>query len=110
MKSSVSTKTIEITVKPKKNSITALETKKRNITVKWKRDKKADGYYVYYTTDSKFKKNVKKVQVPKNKTIQFTLKKLKSGKKYYVKLYSYKKSGKNIILSDASKTKNIKVK
>lgn len=110
MTSKTSTKNFEIMVKPKKNSITTLEVKKRNITVKWKRDKKADGYYVYYATDSKFKKNVKKVRVPKNKTLQCTLKNLKSGKKYYVKLYSYKKSGKNMILSDASKTRNIKVK
>lgn len=110
MTSKTSTKNFEIMVKPKKNSITTLEVKKRNITVKWKRDKKADGYYVYYATDSKFKKNVKKVRVPKNKTLQCTLKNLKSGKKYYVKLYSYKKSGKNMILSDASKTRNIKIK
>lgn len=108
--SKTATKNYEIIVKPKRNSITTLEVKKRNITVKWKIDKKADGYYVYYTTDSKFKKNVKKVRVPKNKTLQCTLKNLKSGKKYYVKLYSYKKSGKNMILSDASKTRNIKVK
>lgn len=110
MTSKTSTKNFEIIVKPRKNSITTLEVKKRNITVKWKRDKKADGYYVYYATDSKFKKNVKKVRVPKNKTLQCTLKNLKSGKKYYVKLYSYKKSGKNMILSDASKTRNIKIK
>lgn len=110
MKSNNLTKSIEIAVKPVKNSITSLKTEKRNFTVKWKRDKKADGYYIYSATDSKFKKNLKKTKVSKNKTTQYTLKKLKSGKKYYVKIYSYKKSGKEMILSDSSKVMKIKVK
>lgn len=110
MKSGSLTKSLEIVVKPVKNSITSLKTEKRNITVKWKKDKKADGYYIYFSTDSKFKKNLKKINVPKNKTTQYTLEKLKSGKNYYVKLYSYKKSGKTIILSDSSKVMKKKVK
>lgn len=110
MKSKTLTKSYEIVVKPKRNSITSLQSEKRNITVKYKKDTKADGYYIYFATDAKFKKNLKKVKVSKNKTIQYTLKKLKSGKKYYVKVYSYKKSGKNIILNDSSKVKTIKVK
>ena len=104
------TKTFEIVVKPQRNTITSLQTKKRNFNVKYKKDKKADGYYIYYATDSKFKKNLKKVKVSKNKTTEYTVKKLKSRRKYYVKVYSFKKSGKSIILSDSSKVKTIIVK
>ncbi|RKJ63529.1 leucine-rich repeat protein [Roseburia sp. 1XD42-69] len=110
MKSKTMTKTFEIVVKPQRNTITSLQTEKRNFNVKYKKDKKADGYYIYYATDSKFKKNLKKVKVSKNKTTEYTVKKLKSGKKYYVKVYSFKKSGKSIILSDSSKVKTIIVK
>lgn len=41
---------------------------KKKFTVQWKKDKKADGYQVQYSTDKKFKKNVKSVNVSKKNT------------------------------------------
>ncbi len=110
MMSSGFTKNIEIVVKPKENTITSLSSDKRNITVKWKKDKKADGYYIYYSTNSKFRKNVKEVVVSKKKTNKKKIKNLKAGKKYYFKVCSYKKSGDKIIIGECSNVMKIKVK
>jgi len=110
MMSSGFTKNIEIVVKPKENTITSLNTDKRSITVKWKKDKKADGYYIYYSTNSKFRKNVKEVVISKKKTTKKKIKNLKTGKKYYFKVCSYKKSGDKIILGECSNVMKIKVK
>lgn len=75
------TKTITLTVKPVKNQITSLKsTKAKTFEVKWKKDKKASGYIIEYSTDKKFKKNVKKNIVSKNKTVSKKITKLKPGK------------------------------
>lgn len=100
---------ITIIVKPKKQNISELKIDKRNITLKWKKDTKADGYYIYYSTDYKFSNDLQKVKISKNKTTFKTLKKLKTGKKYYVKICSYKKSGKQEVFGDFSSIKNVKI-
>lgn len=100
---------ITIIVKPKKQNITELKINKRNILLKWKKDTKADGYYIYYSTDYKFSNDLQKVKVAKNKTTSNTLTKLKTGKKYYVKICSYKKSGKQEVLGDFSSIRNVKI-
>ena len=80
---------------PKKPEMKKLTAGKKKFTVQWKKDKKADGYQVQYSTDKKFKKNVKNVVIGKKQTTKQTIKKLKTGKKYYVRIRSYKKiSGK----------------
>ncbi len=67
------------------------------ISVKWKKDKTVTGYQIVYSSDKKFKKNVKKVTVNKNAaTATF-----KVGKAYkkncYVKIRAYVKvAGKKI--------------
>ena len=99
-----------VIVKPVKQKITDLKYDKRNINVKWNRDKKADGYYIYCANDKSFTKNLRKIRVAKNKNISKTITKLKPGKKYFVKVCSYKKSEGETILGDFSKTKNIKIK
>lgn len=100
---------VTILVKPKKQKITEFRLDKRNITVKWKKDTKADGYYVYYSTDYKFNNDLHKVKVSKKKTTSKTIKNLKSGKKYYVKVCSYKKSGKRTVLGDFSSIRNVRI-
>lgn len=100
---------VTIIVKPVKQKITALNVDKRNITVKWNEDKNGDGYYIYYSTDYKFNNDVNKVKVSKKKTTSKTIKNLKAGKKYYVKVCSFKKSGKDIVLGDFSSIRSIKV-
>lgn len=56
-------------------------------TVSWKAVKGASAYEIYYTTDAKFKKGIKKTKTKKTKA---TIKKLKGYKKYYVRVKTCK--------------------
>lgn len=105
--------TIEITPKKQKASVKALKGKK--LSVKWKKDARATGYQVQYSTDRKFKKGVKMVTIKKKGTASKTISKLKKGKAYYVRVRSYKSikvNGKAKLLygawSKAAKSKKIK--
>ena len=94
---------------PKKPEMKKLTAGKKKFTVQWKKDKKADGYQVQYSTDKKFKKNVKSVNVSK-KTTKATVKKLKKGKTYRVRVRSYKKINGKKYYSGGGKVKSVKVK
>ncbi len=85
---------------------------KKKITVTWKKQtaKGIKGYEIQYSTDKKFKKDVKTVTVNKAKTTSKTIKKLTPKKKYYLRIRTFKKSGKQKIYSKWSKAKNVKVK
>ncbi len=83
--------------------------------VKWKRQsKQVTGYQVQYSINKKFKKGVKTSTIKKYKTTSKTISKLKSKKKYYVRVRTYKTvkiNGKSTKLySGWSKTKAVKVK
>ena len=94
---------------PKKPEMKKLTAGKKKFTVQWKKDKKADGYQVQYSTDKKFKKNVKSVNVSKKNT-KATVKKLKKGKTYRVRVRSYKKINGKKYYSGWGKVKSVKVK
>lgn len=94
---------------PKKLEMKKLTAGKKKFTVQWKKDKKADGYQVQYSTDKKFKKNVKSVNVSKKNT-KTTVKKLKKGKTYRVRVRSYKKINGKKYYSGWGKVKSVKVK
>ena len=66
--------------------VTALSGKKAKVTLQ--KVSGADGYEIVYSTDKKFKKNVKKETVTGTSK---TLSKLSKGKTYYVKVRAYKK-------------------
>lgn len=82
----------------------------KTITAKWKKDGKASGYLIECATDKKFKKNKVKAEAKKNKTVTATVKKLKGGKKYYVRVCAYAKSGNTKVCGDWSKPNTVKVK
>ena len=86
---------ITIVIKPKKESITTISIgKSKSLKVAWKKDSKATGYQIQYSTDKKFKKkSTKNLIVRENKTTSKTINKLKRGKKYYVRVRAYKKVG-----------------
>lgn len=94
---------------PKKPGMKKLTAGKKKFTVQWKKDKKADGYQVQYSTDKKFKKNVKSVNVSKKST-KATVKKLKKGKTYWVRMHSYKKINGKKYYSGWGKVKSVKVR
>ena len=97
IKAGNATKKVTVKVNPKKQSIKAVKTVKgKKLTIKWPKDKRASGYQVQISTDKKFKKLSK---------TSYTFTKLKTGKKYYVRVRSYKKSGKDTLNGTWSKVK-----
>lgn len=91
--------------------ISSLKNKKsKQLTVSIKKVSGAAGYQVTYSTDKKFKKG-KNTKVVYSKKNTVTLKKLKKGKTYYVKVKAYKlDSKKSKVLGKFSTVKKIKIK
>lgn len=88
-------------------SVTKLKAKENAFTVVLTKTKKTDGFQIKCATDKKFKKNVKVITTVKaNKTV----KKLKGGKTYYVKVRSYKTANGKKKYSKWSAVKKVKVK
>ena len=82
---------------------------KKKMKVSWKKDKKASGYEITYSTKKSFK-GKKTIVVKNNKTTSKIIKKLTSKKKYFVKVRSYKQVGKTKTYGAYSKVKTVKVK
>lgn len=98
------------TAKPKKTLIKKLSKGKKKFTVTWAKVSGVKGYQIQYSSDKKFKKNNKSVTVTKQKTTKATVKKLKSKKKYYVRVRTYKTVNGKKIYSSWSKVKSVKTK
>lgn len=81
------TKKITITVAPKKQRIALNNKKAAQLTVKWDKNKKVSGYEFVYADNKNFKKAK---TVRKSNATTYTVKKLKTGKTYYVKARAYK--------------------
>lgn len=95
----------------KKTAITKVVSGKKKLKVKWKKIKKNTmGYEIQYSTSKKFRKNVKIKRVTGYNKTSVTLKKLKSKKKYYVRVRTYYKMPSMTYYSAWSKAKNKKVK
>lgn len=75
-------------IKPSKVKLTSVTLSKTTLKVEWKKVN-CSGYELTYTTDSKFKKGLKKVKIKNPKTVKKAIKKLKKNKKYYVKVRAY---------------------
>ena len=85
-------------------SISIIKAQDRAFTVKWKKKSNITGYQIQYSTNSKFKKGNKSIKIKNAKTGSKKITKLKSNKKYYVRIRTYK--GKKY--SKWSKVKSIK--
>lgn len=85
-------KTIKITldVIPKKQAVTIKTAKDKKLLLKWKKDTRATGYQLQYSTSQNFKKNTKSILVKKNLTASKIIPKLKKGKTYHVRVRSFK--------------------
>lgn len=79
--------TVDVTPKRQKASVKAAG--KRKLKVRWRKDARATGYVVQYSTDRKFKKGVKSTSVKKGISAK-TLVGLKVGRAYYVRVRAYK--------------------
>ncbi len=82
--------------------------KKKQLTIKWKAVDGAEGYEVQYAANAKFKKAVTK-NVPASK-VSLTVKKLKSKKKYFVRIRAFKNVNGQKIYGERSKVKQAKIK
>ena len=92
-------------------SITSLSAKDNGFTVKWKKKTKITGYQIQYSTSSKFSmKNTKTVKIKKAKTASKKITDLKSSKKYYVRIRTYKIVKKKKSYSSWSKKKHVTTK
>ena len=86
-------------------TITSIKAQNKAFTVKWKKKSSITGYQIQYSTNSKFKKNNKKIKIKNSKTVSKKITKLKASKKYYVRIRTYQ--GKKY--SKWSKVKSIKI-
>ena len=84
------TRTVNFTIKPKGTTVNKVTAGKKKITVTWKKQtSQTTGYQIQYSTSSNFK-NAKTVTISKNSSTKKTVTGLKSGKKYYVRVRTYK--------------------
>ena len=86
-------------------TITSVKAQSKAFTVKWKKKSGITGYQIQYSTNSKFKKGNKSIKIKNAKTRSKKITKLKSNKKYYVRIRTYK--GKKY--SKWSKVKSAKI-
>lgn len=101
---------IELTVLPKKPSLNAVKTStKKVLKVKWNKDTKVDGYEICYGKNKNFT-GKSTVLIKSNKTTSKTIKQLKSGTTYYVKIRAYKNENGTKLNSSWSKVIRVKVK
>ena len=80
----------DIVVKPivKKVKEANVAVGKKKLTIKWKKSSDVSGYQIQISTKKNFK-GAKKISISKSKN-QYTKKKLKSKKKYYIRIRAYK--------------------
>ena len=90
----------------KVSSLRLKSSKKKQLTVSWKKDSSAQGYEIVYATNNFFKK----AKTTKATGGKKTIKKLTSKKTYYVKVRAYKKVSGKTYYGAYSTVKKIKVK
>ncbi len=91
---------------PEGTRITSLKSRSKGLSVKWKKkSKNTSGYQLQISTSSKFK-NAKKINVKGKKSGSKIIKKLKSNKKYYVRVRTYRSFNGTKFYSKWSKSKN----
>ena len=91
-----------------KTTLKSVSTKNKTIKVNWKKDKKISYYQVMYSTNKNMSK-AKTVKVAKNKT-SYTIKKLKKGKVYYIRVRAVKTWNKKNYIGELSAKKKVKCK
>ena len=92
---------------PKKPAFSKVQSKKTGTAVlKWKKLKQVNGYEVQFSTDKKFRT----FDTVKTGKVSVTLKKLISGKTYYVRVRGYRNVKGGRIYGAWSKVKKVKIK
>ncbi len=107
--------TVQYRINPLHNKLKKLKRGKKCLTAYWtKQTKYVSGYQVQYALNKKFTKKVKTVKVRGAKNGSVKIKKLKSKKKYYVRVRTYKyidnEYTQESVYSSWSNVKSVKVK
>lgn len=103
-------KTICFTIAPSNTSLSKVSPFSKGFTVYWKKQSsQISGYQVQYSEKSNFSK-AKTVTVNKSSAVSLKLQKLSKNKKYYVRIRTFKKVGKNVYYSYWSSSKTVKTK
>ena len=104
------TKKITVTVNPTKTALSSVSSPSAGkMTVKWKKNAVGTGYQIQYSTSSKFT-SPKTVTVTKNTTLSKTIGSLAKGKKYYVRIRTYKTVGSTKFYSGWSAAKAVTIR
>lgn len=103
------TKKLTYTIVPKNASKLIVKAATKSINVSWKKQAtQTTGYKIQYSTKKNFA-GAKTITVKKNRTTKTTIKSLKKGTTYYVRICTYKTVNKKNICSAWSSAKKIKV-
>ena len=94
----------------KATKITKLKKAKKGFTIKWKKISGINGYQIEYARNKQFTKGKKTATVKKARITSKKIKKLKSKKKYYVRIRTYKTVSGKKQYSAWSKIKTVKTK
>ena len=92
------------TVTSKATSLSSVKMSGTSLKVKWKKKSGVTGYQIQYSTSSKFK-NSTEITINGEDKASKTIKNLESGKKYYVRVRTYKTVNGETVYSKWSKKK-----
>ncbi len=81
----------------------------KKMTVRWKKNAKANGYQIQYSTNKKFAKGNKTANITRAATVSKVIGSLAKGKTYYVRIRTYKTVGKSKCWSAWSAAKTVKI-
>ena len=87
----------------------AKSTKRKTFTTTWKKTGGNSGWQVQYSTNKKFRSGVRTVNL-KSRNTKLAVRNLKNRKKYYVRVRSYKKVGKQTWYSRWSSVKSVRIR
>lgn len=97
--------------KPKKTKIKSVKGKKNGFKITWKKVSGVKGYQIKYSTNKYFFESLTKSKnVKKAKTTSATVKNLRKGKTYFVKVRTYKIVKGKKVYSNWSKVKTVTAK
>lgn len=95
--------------KPESTSISSISSKSTSISIKWTKKSGITGYQIQYATNKDFE-SAKTIKITKSSTTSKTIKDLKSKKRYYIRIRTYKTEDSKKHYSSWSKSKNITTK
>lgn len=102
---------VYITIIPSAVSVSAKSPKAGQLLISWKRNSSVSGYQIQYSEGKEFAPGVTRTGTARsNKLTKTTVKKLKRGTTYYVRVRTYKKASGGTVYSAWSKVKAARIK